>query len=114
MRKNLLKKLNIWLRIFLRNSYIDKKGSLREIKKYLIRVNNEFRIDSEKEYLEKIFYKMTITSKLIVIIVKKIIYVILVNRITISLIASIYILIMKLKLEIDINDFIYYKYMPMN
>ena len=109
-----MKKFNIRLRILLRNSHIDKNDNLREIKKYLIRANNDFHIDREKEYLEKIFHKITFISKIIVIIVKKIIYVISINRITISSIIDIFILIIRLKLEIDISGFIYFNYEKSN
>ena len=84
------------------------------MKKYLIRVNNDFHIDREKEYLEKTFYKATIIFKIIIIIVKKIIYVILINRTTISSIADTFILLMRFKLEIDINEFTYFNYKKPN
>ena len=76
------------------------------MKKYLIRVNNDFRIDHKKENLKKVFYKITIISKTI--------YIILINRITIILVFNIYILIVKLKLKIDINSFIYFNYNRFN
>ena len=100
--------------VFLRNSYIGKNGNLRKMKKYLIRANNDFRIDREKKYLEKIFYKTTITFKIIIIITKKTIYVILTNYITISLIVDTFILIIKLKFEIDISEFTYFNYKKLN
>ena len=53
---------------------------------------------------------MAIIFKAVIIIVKKIIYVILINYIIISSIIDIIILIMKFKLEIDISEFIYFNY----
>ena len=109
-----MKKINLRLLVFLQNSHIDKNGNLREMKKYLIRTNNDFHIDREKEYFEKTFYKATIIFKTAIIIARKIIYIILINRITISLIIDTFILIIRFKPEIDASEFIYFNYKKLN
>ena len=109
-----MKKINLRLLIFLRNSHIDKDDNLKEMKKYLTRVNDNFRIDREKKHLEKTFHKMAIIFKVIITIARKIAYVILINRITTSSIADTFTPIIKFKLEIDISEFTYFNYKKSN
>ena len=76
MKIDFLKKVIKRFRIFIRNLYINKNINLREIKKYLIYINDNFRINYKEKQLEKIFYKIIFILKIVIIIIKNIIYVI--------------------------------------
>ena len=53
---------------------------------------------------------MVIIFKVIIIIIRKIAYIVLINRIIIILAFDVYILIIKFKLDIDIDILVYFNY----